>query len=233
MSTHRTCAARNMRTCRGWWMPTAWTYTAEGDDLCCCSIFAVPVLNAKKAIDHYTVYGGTLLIRNDADGRSYLYDLLDVKKKKVISAPSFSATAARRSEVFAPKPSANSIPASGENVNTEKLSTGRSIDEMAGEDADTWRCVGVTQENGLFRRDAGRPTHIKRACGIASQTLLLYMYDAILRRRLTSRRRCRSDRPCCRCSGPDSRRWYSAPPPWARPRPRSRSGASPWCHRRT
>ena len=78
-----------------------------------------------------------------------------------------------------------------------------------------------------------RPTHIKRACGIASQTLLLYMYDAVLRRRLTSRRRCRSDRPCCRCSGPDSRRWYSAPPPWARPRPRSRSGASPWCHRRT
>lgn len=225
-----------MRGCRGWWMPTAWTYTAEGDDLCSCSIFTVPVLNAKKAIDHYTVYGGTLLIRNDADGRSYLYDLLDVQKKKVISAPSFSATAARRSEVFAPKPSANSVPTSGGNVNTEKLSTGRSIDELAGEDADTWRGVDtgrVTQENGLFRRDAGRPTHIKRVCGIASQTLLLYMYDAILRRRLTSRRRCRSDRPCCRCSGPDSRRWYSAPPPWARPQPRSRSGASPWCHRHT
>ena len=122
------------------------------------------------------------------------------------------------------------------NVKSRQLSTGRSIDELAGEDADTWRGVDtgrVTQENGLFRRDAGRPTHIKRACGTASQTLLLYMYDAILRRRLTSRRRCRSDRPCCRCSGPDSRRWYSAPPPWARPRPRSRSGASPWCHRRT
>lgn len=38
-------------------------------------------------------------------------------KKKVISAASFSA--ARRSEVFAPKPSANSIPASGGNVNTD------------------------------------------------------------------------------------------------------------------
>ena len=36
----------------------------------------------KKAIDHYTVYGGTLLIRNDADGRSYLYDLLDVQKRR-------------------------------------------------------------------------------------------------------------------------------------------------------
>ena len=110
--------------------------------------FAVPVLNAKKAIDHYTVYGGTLLIRNDADGRSYLYDLLDVQKKKVISAPSFSA--ARRSEVFAPKPSANSIPISGGNVNTEKFSTGRSIDEMAG--VDSGRTV---QENGLYRRDTG------------------------------------------------------------------------------
>lgn len=118
----------------------------------------------------------------------------------------------------------------------KQFSTGQSIDEMAGEDANTWRGVDtgrVTQENGLFRRDAARPTRIKRACGIASQTLLLYMYDAVLRRRLTSRQRCRSDRPCCRCSGPDSRRWYSAPPPWARPRPHSRSGALPWCHRRT
>ncbi len=76
--------------------------------------FAVPILNAKKDIDHYTVYGGTLLIRNDADGKSYLYDLIDIEKKKVISAPSFSA--ARRSEVFAPKPSDTSILTDGENV---------------------------------------------------------------------------------------------------------------------
>lgn len=78
--------------------------------------FAVPVLNAKKAIDHYTVYGGTLLIRNDADGRSYLYDLLDVQKKKVISKTSFSAET--HSEVTSPKPSTKSISASGGNVNT-------------------------------------------------------------------------------------------------------------------
>ena len=249
MSTHRTCAARNMRTCRGWWMPTAWTYTAEGDDLCSCSIFTVPVLDAKKAIDHYTVYGGTLLIRNDADGRSYLYDLLDVQKKKVISAASFSAKT--HSEVFAPKPSANSIPASGGNVNTNHVAARKAaqlatiernnpFDPELG--AHTWirSAEDILTVQGGHRqlrrrgcRDAGRPTHIKRACGIASQTLHLYMYDAILRRRLTSRRRCRSDRPCCRCSGPDSRRWYSALPPWARPRPRSRSGVSPWCHRRT
>ena len=65
--------------------------------------FAVPVLNAKKAVDHYTVYSGTLLIRNDADGKSYLYDMIDVEKKKVISSPSFSAQA--HSDVFEPKPS--------------------------------------------------------------------------------------------------------------------------------
>nr|DAR55447.1 MAG TPA: PolyVal ADP-Ribosyltransferase [Caudoviricetes sp.] len=77
--------------------------------------FAVPILNAKKAVDHYTVYGGTLLIRNDADGKSYLYDLLDIEKKKVISAPSFSAET--HSEVFAPKPSTDSISTSSGKVN--------------------------------------------------------------------------------------------------------------------
>ena len=77
--------------------------------------FAAPILDAKKTVDHYTVYGGTLLIRNDADGKSYLYDLLDIEKKKVISAASFSAET--HSEVFAPKPSTDSISASGEKVN--------------------------------------------------------------------------------------------------------------------
>lgn len=76
--------------------------------------FAVPILNAKKAIDHYTVYGGKLLIRNDADGKSYLYDLLDVEKKKVISKTSFSAET--HSEVTSPKPSGTSILTDGENV---------------------------------------------------------------------------------------------------------------------
>ena len=77
--------------------------------------FAIPILNAKKAVDHYTVYGGTLLLRNDADGKSYLYDLLDVQKKKVISAASFSAET--HSEVLPPKPSTDSISTSGEKVN--------------------------------------------------------------------------------------------------------------------
>lgn len=87
----------------------------------------------------------------DIEGNNPFNAALDVQKKKVISAPSFSA--ARRSEVFAPKPSANNIPISGGNVNTEKLSTGRSIEEMAGVDAGR-----TVQENGVYRRDTGDAT---------------------------------------------------------------------------
>jgi hypothetical protein len=90
--------------------------------------FAVPVLNEKKVIDHYTVYDGVLVIRNDADGKSYLYDLVDVQKKKAISAPSFSAK--KRSEVFAPNPSADSISAEGENVNRKFSLKTYSAEEM-------------------------------------------------------------------------------------------------------
>lgn len=95
--------------------------------------FAVPILNAKKTIDHYTVYGGTLLIRNDADGKSYLYDLLDIEKKKVISKTSFSAKT--HSEVTSPKPSGTSILADGENVKPQFSlkatdSTGRKLSEQ-------------------------------------------------------------------------------------------------------
>lgn len=77
--------------------------------------------------------GGTLLIRNDADGKSYLYDLLDVEKKKVISKTSFSAET--HSEVTSPKPSDTSIPADGENVKPQFSlkatdSTGRKLSEQ-------------------------------------------------------------------------------------------------------
>lgn len=179
------------------------------------------------------MYTAVMLQRDPQNQRLYLHDVVTEKEFTTGGNGHLNTTGpnAANGELFTADILRNAL-----NVKSRQLSTGRSIDELAGEDADTWRGVDtgrVTQENGLFRRDAGRPTHIKRACGIASQTLHLYMYDAILRRRLTSRRRCRSDRPCCRCSGPDSRRWYSAPPPWARPRPRSRSGALPWCHRRT
>lgn len=79
--------------------------------------FAVPVLNARKAVDHYAVYGGVLLIRNDADGKSYLYDMVDVEKKKVISSPPFSAQA--HSGVYEPKPSESIVRPGNEKSNTK------------------------------------------------------------------------------------------------------------------
>lgn len=193
-------------------------------------LVAAPV---EVGAEHERMYVGVMLQRDPQNQRLYLHDVVTEKEFTTGGNGHLNTTGpnAANGELFTADILRNAL-----NVKSEQLSTGRSIDELAGEDADTWRGVDtgrVTQENGLFRRDAGCPTHIKRACGIASQTLPLYVYDAILRRRLTFRRRCRSDHPCCRCSGPDSRRWYSAPPPWARPRPRSRSGALPWCHRRT
>ena len=80
--------------------------------------FAVPILNEKKAVDHYTVYGGTLLIRNDADGKSYLYDLVDIKREKRISTASFSARG--HSELLAPKPSQTQYMQNAEGSQAEK-----------------------------------------------------------------------------------------------------------------
>ena len=74
--------------------------------------FAFPVRGVPQT---YKAYDAEMVIRNDADGKSYLYDLLDIEKKKVISAAPFSAET--HSEVFAPKPSTNNISTSGEKVN--------------------------------------------------------------------------------------------------------------------
>ena len=76
--------------------------------------FAFPVRCVPQT---YKAYDAEMVIRNDADGKSYLYDLLDIEKKKVISAASFSAET--HSEVLPPKPSTNSISTSDGNVNAK------------------------------------------------------------------------------------------------------------------
>lgn len=154
--------------------------------------FAVPILNAKKAVDHYTVYGGTLLIRNDADGKSYLYDLLDIEKKKVISAASFSAET--HSEVLPPKPSTNSISTSDGNVNAKFSLKGMYAwsDDGKGECTSGADHVGIVtkvsgttfwvtegnysdsvktrtmQVNGRYIRGFGLPDYAGKATGAAS-----------------------------------------------------------------
>lgn len=100
--------------------------------------FALPVLDIKKAVDHYTVYSGTLLIRNDADGKSYLYDLLDIKKEKVISSTSFSAQG--RSEVFEPKPSQEQYMQNSRESQAENTGNGRhALRDVAMSDRDVLR----------------------------------------------------------------------------------------------
>ena len=125
--------------------------------------FAVPILNAKKAIDHYTVYGGTLLIRNDADGKSYLYGLLDVEKKKVTSKTSFSAET--HSELTSPKPSDTGILTDGENVKpqfslkapveAEKKGHVKSAKEFFGE-TNNWNETGYITTDGTKLDFSGR-----------------------------------------------------------------------------
>lgn len=108
--------------------------------------FAVPVLNARKAVDHYAVYGGVLLIRNDADGKSYLYDMVDVEKKKVISSPPFSAQA--HSGVYEPKPSESIIRHENEKSNTKfsvRDNTGR---ELTPAQQEYFRGSKARDENG-------------------------------------------------------------------------------------
>ena len=70
--------------------------------------FAVPMYDPKtRKIDHYNIYGGTLVIRNDADGKSYLYDMVDVYEKEKADAPPSSTDKSVRGK-FGAKPSLDS-----------------------------------------------------------------------------------------------------------------------------
>ena len=76
----------------------------------------------------------------DADGKSYLYDLLDIKKEKVISSTSFSAQG--RSEVFEPKPSREQYMQNPRESQPEKTGNDRrALRDVALSDRDVLRGV--------------------------------------------------------------------------------------------
>ena len=76
----------------------------------------------------------------DADGKSYLYDLLDIKKEKVISSTSFSAQG--RSEVFEPKPSREQYMQNPRESQPEKTGNNqRALRDVALSDRDVLRGV--------------------------------------------------------------------------------------------
>ena len=45
------------------------------------SHFALPVYDDRGKVERYNVFHASMLIRHDADGRMYLYDIIDIKKE--------------------------------------------------------------------------------------------------------------------------------------------------------
>ncbi len=45
------------------------------------SRFALPIFTESGKIERYNVFRATMLIRHSADGKMYLYDILDIKKE--------------------------------------------------------------------------------------------------------------------------------------------------------
>lgn len=46
------------------------------------SYFAIPVYDNNGEVDRYNVFHASLLIRHAEDGKKYLYDIIDIKKKR-------------------------------------------------------------------------------------------------------------------------------------------------------
>ena len=45
------------------------------------SHFALPVYDENGEIERYNVFHASILIRHDANGKMYLYDIMDIKKE--------------------------------------------------------------------------------------------------------------------------------------------------------
>jgi len=98
------------------------------------SRFAVPVYNVRGETLRYNAYAARLLVRNDADGKSYLYDIKIQKERSAIAANGFTEPTINGSRVPSDK---ESVPQSGENVNrkfsVEEDSEGRKLTEEQAE----------------------------------------------------------------------------------------------------
>lgn len=45
------------------------------------SMFAIPVFDERGEISRYNIFTAEILIRHDADGKMYLYDIINIKKR--------------------------------------------------------------------------------------------------------------------------------------------------------
>ena len=100
-------------------------------------------------------YEARTVVGITAAGEHVLYDVVDMTPTYFEIERELPTTAAGQQAESDIQGSSlpDSIPAFGGNVNTEKLSTGRSIDEMAGEDAGR-----MVQENEVYRWDTSDAT---------------------------------------------------------------------------
>lgn len=107
-------------------------------------LVAAPV---EVGAEHEKMYVGVMLQRDPQNQRLYLHDVVTEKEFATGGDGHLNTTGPNASdgELYATDILRNAL-----NVNTEKFSTGRSIEEMAG--VDSGRTV---QENGLYRRDTG------------------------------------------------------------------------------
>lgn len=107
-------------------------------------LVAAPV---EVGAEHERMYVGVMLQRDPQNQRLYLHDVVTEKEFTTGGNGHLNTTRpnAANGELFTTDILRNAL-----NVKSRQLSTGRSIEEMAG--VDTGRTV---QENGLYRRDAG------------------------------------------------------------------------------
>lgn len=107
-------------------------------------LVAAPV---EVGAEHERMYVGVMLQRDPQNQRLYLHDVVTEKEFTTGGNGHLNTTGpnAANGELFTTDILRNAL-----NVKSRQLSTGRSIEEMAG--VDTGRTV---QENGLYRRDAG------------------------------------------------------------------------------
>lgn len=110
-------------------------------------LVAAPV---EVGAEHERMYVGVMLQRDPQNQRLYLHDVVTEKEFTTGGNGHLNTTGpnAANGELFTTDILRNAL-----NVNTEKLSTGRSIDEMAGEDAGR-----MVQENGVYRWDTSDAT---------------------------------------------------------------------------
>mgnify|MGYP006947964784 FL=1 len=45
------------------------------------SIFALPIFDGEGEINHFNVFRIIMVVRQDKDGKMYLYDIIDIKKE--------------------------------------------------------------------------------------------------------------------------------------------------------